>query len=68
MATSEDDARHLAIAREKSTRGKLETQGVRLTDEEVDAILEGFEKEDDSEKTWTRRIVENHLSQVGALY
>jgi Flp pilus assembly protein TadB len=64
MATSEEDARQVALAGEKQGSRKIETDGVRLSDDEVEAILDGFEKEDDSEKTWTRRLVENHLMHV----
>ena len=68
MATSVEDARELAFVSDKrhSTRN-IETGGVQLTDEEVEAILDGFEKEDDSEKTWMRRIVENYLMHVSVI-
>ena len=36
-----------------------------LSDEEVDAIIQGFANEDEpSGKTWSRRLVEGYLSHV----
>ena len=38
-----------------------------LSDEEVDAIIQGFADDDEtSRKTWSRRIVEAYLSHVSA--
>jgi hypothetical protein len=71
MAASADDGRREALAASKNedhpSRANISTRGIRLTDEEVEAIMEGFEKEDDHEKTWTRRLVENHLQHVSIL-
>jgi hypothetical protein len=40
----------------------------RLTEDEVEAVLENFAKEDDSaNKTWTRLIVEKFLSKVSTV-
>ena len=65
MATSELDARRLAAMGDKlHSRNNISTRGIRLTDAEIEAIMDGFEKEDDSEKTWTRRLVENYLQNV----
>lgn len=38
-----------------------------LSDDEVDAIIQGFADDDEtSRKTWSRRIVEDYLSHVSA--
>lgn len=40
----------------------VSSERLRLTEEEVDALIENFAKEDDlTRKTWTRRVVENFL-------
>jgi hypothetical protein len=43
----------------------VSSERLRLTEEEVDALIENFAKEDDlTRKTWTRRVVENFLMKV----
>jgi hypothetical protein len=49
------------VYKESSTR----RQTVRLTEEEIDQMMETFAKEDDYKvKTWSRRVVEGFLSKV----
>lgn len=49
-----------------SNRSKLSVyRNLKLSDDEVDAIIEGFAEEDEiSGKTWSRRLVEDYLSKV----
>lgn len=49
----------------KSQLSVRDRRAVNLSDEEVEAIIQGFAEEDEySNKTWSRRIVENYLSKV----
>jgi hypothetical protein len=51
-----------------SARQPSYMHGTRLTEEQVEAMIENFAKEDDiTGKTWTRRIVENFLGHVSVL-
>lgn len=64
-------ARHLSSSRMDSIGGGLQNPraaalgGVRVTEEEADAILQDLANNDDnSKKTWSRLFVENTLQKV----
>lgn len=53
--------------RPRSDRLTSQSSRMRLTEDEVDAMIETFAKEDDvKRKTWTRIVVEDYLSKVSS--
>ena len=68
MALSHSDARLLAMVRDQNTisgrSNYISTRGIHLTDAEAEAIMEAYQTEEEKEKSWSRRFVENYLQHV----
>jgi hypothetical protein len=61
---SDGDPQAKRNSHHESQTNQLRALGFRMSDAEVEAILESCQNENYSEKTWTRLLVENYLQYV----